>query len=398
MPTRATAPCPPLLSHGFRTFFLAATLFAIAVVPLWFAVWRGDVNLGGPFPPLDWHVHEMIFGYAGAVIAGFLFTAVPNWTGRMPIRGWPLMLLALLWLAGRLAVAGLPPLPPLAVMAVDAAFLAAIALMILVEIVAGRNWRNLKVMVPVLLLLAANVTFHAETMIEGTSDIGRRLGLAAVLFLIMLIGGRIVPSFTRNWLVRQGSPSLPAPFSRFDAACLVAGALALAAWTVAPAYAPTGALLALAGLLHLLRLARWRGAASWRSPLLAMLHLAYLFLPLGLLATAAGAFGLTPAATGTHLLGIGAIGGMTVAVMIRASKGHTGRPLEAGAILTVGFVLILAAAPVRAFMAGQAVLGLDGVALAALLWTLGFAAVALRLAPWLVTPNSDRRRPTAAPA
>ena len=398
MPARAFAIGPTVLSHGFRTFFLAATLFGLAVVPLWFEVWQGEIDLGGPFQPLDWHVHEMIFGYAGAVIAGFLFTAVPNWTGRMPIRGWPLLVLAALWLAGRLAVAGMPPLPRLAVMTVDAAFLGAIVLMILVEIVAGKNWRNLKVLVPVLLLLGANLTFHAEVMSAGTGDVGRRLGIAGVLFLIMLIGGRIVPSFTRNWLVRRGSPSLPAPFSGFDAVSLASAALALGTWTVAPDLAAAGTFLALAGLLHLLRLARWRGGACWRSPLLAMLHVAYLFLPLGLLATAAGTFGLVPTAAGVHLLGIGAIGGMTVAVMIRASKGHTGQQLEAGAALTVAFVFIVVSAPVRAFMSGHPVFGIDGIALAALLWTLGFAIIALRLAPWLTSVNPARKRPSQAPA
>jgi uncharacterized protein involved in response to NO len=220
-----------------------------------------------------------------------------------------------------------------------------------------------------------------------------------VIFLITLIGGRIIPSFTRNWLA-QRSARLPVPFNRFDALCLAAGALALLAWTARPEALPTALLLALAGLLHLARLARWRGPATWRSPLLLMLHAAYLFVPLGLLATAAGALGLIPTAAGAHLLGIGAMGGMTVAVMMRATRGHTGRSLVAGPWLTAAFALVAAAAVVRAAAPGLALLpGLDGVALSAALWTAGFAILAAHLTPWLLRPNPARRAPSRpAPA
>jgi uncharacterized protein involved in response to NO len=390
---------PALLSYGFRPFFLAASLFACAVIPLWLAVWRGAVALDSPFHAVDWHVHEMLFGYAGAVIAGFLFTAIPNWTGRMPTRGWPLAALALVWLAGRLAVAGLAALPPLAVMAVDCAFLALILAMVAVEIVAGRNWRNLMVVVPVFLFLAANATFHLEAMRSGSSELGRRLGIAVIVFLVTLIGGRIIPSFTRNWLVQRGDARLPVPLGRFDGLCLAAGALALLAWTALPEWRGTALALGLAGALHLARLARWRGVATWPSPLLLMLHVAYLFVPLGLLATGAAAAGLAAPAAGPHLLGIGAIGGMTMAVMIRATRGHTGRSLVAGAWLTTAFALVVAAAVLRAALPDRPLLpGLDGVTAAALLWTLGFAILAARLAPWVMLPNPGRRTPSRVPA
>jgi uncharacterized protein involved in response to NO len=406
MSRRDTYSGPALLSYGFRPFFLAATLFALGVVPVWLLVWMGAASIGGPFQPVDWHVHEMLFGYAAAVIAGFLFTAIPNWTGRMPTRGRQLAGLAALWLAGRLAVAGLLPLPPLAVMAVDCGFLLAIVAMAAREIVAGRNWRNLLVIVPATLFLVANLVFHLEAMRTGTADVGRRLGIAVVVFLIMLIGGRIIPSFTRNWLVSR-TIRLPAPFGRFDGLCLAAGAFAVLAWTARPEAAATALLLGLAGLLHLARLARWRGPATWRSPLLLMLHVAYLFVPLGLLLAGAGAAGLVPAAAGAHLLGIGAIGGMTVAVMMRATRGHTGRSLVAGPWLTAAFSLVAAAALVRS--AGPELVflpGLDGITLSAVLWTAGFALLAANLAPLLVLPSSGRRaaqppgaaQPAAAPA
>lgn len=384
---------PALLSGGFRPFFLAALLFGLAVVPVWLGVWRGELSLGGPFAPVDWHVHEMIFGYGSAVVAGFLFTAVPNWTGRMPACGWPLATLLGVWIAGRLAVAGALGFGPLGVMAVDGGFLLAVLAMIAREIVAGRNWRNLKVVVPVGLLWAANLLFHAEAIQTGAADTGRRLGIAVLVFLIMLIGGRIVPSFTRNWLAKRGAARMPVPFNRFDAACLGSGAAALAAWAALPHGPATATLLVLAAGLHGLRLSRWRGLPSWRSPLLAMLHLAYGFVPLGLLAAGLGAIGLATPQAGAHLLGIGAIAGMTVAVMMRATMGHTGRPLVAGRGLTAAFLLLCLAAAAR--LLGPAAPGPlpDGITLAALFWTLAFLVLSLRLIPWLAVPRAGRRQP-----
>lgn len=379
---------PALFSYGFRPFFLAGGLFAALAVPLWMAVWTGRTQLGGPFGPVDWHIHEMLFGYVGAVLAGFLFTAVPNWTGRMPRQGAPLALLLALWIAGRLAVAGALGLPALGVMVVDGAFPLAVAAMIAVEIVAGRNWRNLKVLVPVLLFAAANFAFHAEVMADGQSDVARRMGFAVVTMLILLIGGRIVPSFTRNWLAKRGPGALPAPFGRFDGAALAAGALALGAWTIWPEAGATRLLLVLAAGLHLVRLARWRGDRCLRSAILLMLHVSYAFVPAGLLALAAAA-----PVTGLHLLGVGAIGGMTLSVMMRASMGHTGRTLEAGALLAAAFAAIVGAAVLRSVAPYASVGGLSGLMLAAVLWTTGFAAFSLRVGPWLAAPSPARRKP-----
>jgi uncharacterized protein involved in response to NO len=335
----------------------------------------------------------MLFGYTAIVIAGFLFTAVPNWTGRMPARGWPLVALLALWVCGRLAVAGLLPAGPLGALAIDCTFLLAIALMIVVEIVAGRNWRNLKVVVPVLLLFAANVVFHVEAMTQGSAGVGRRLGISVVVFLIMLVGGRVVPSFTRNWLAKRGATAMPVPFGRFDALCLVIGAAAMLLWTGVPEARSAGLLLVLAGGLHLGRLGRWRGWDTWRSPLLLMLHAAYAFVPIGLAATGAAAVGNASPAAGMHLLGIGAIGGMTVAVMMRATRGHTGRDLVAGGWLSTAFMLILTAAVARALAPSVSVGDYHGVVLAAGLWTIGFAIFAFRVGPWLALPNPAPRQP-----
>lgn len=387
-PIRPPHSGPALFSYGFRPFFLAAGLFATLIVPLWMVIWSGGLTLSGPFSPVDWHIHEMLFGYTSAVIAGFLFTAIPNWTGRMPTRGWPLMALTALWLAGRLAVGGAIGLGPVAVMALDCAFMAAIGTMVTTEIVAGRNWGNLRVVVPVLLYLAANLTFHIEAMTQGGADIGRRLGFAMVTLLIGLIGGRIIPSFTRNWLVKRGPGPLPAPFGRFDAASLAATLLALLIWVGWPEGALPATGLMLAAALQGARLIRWRGWRVWASPLLLMLHLAFAFIPAGLFAIGLTAAGLWPAATGLHLLGIGAIGGMTLAVMMRASLGHTGRALEVGPLLTAAFACVVMAALVRVAIAPG-----PGLWIAAALWSLGFGVFVWRFAPVLARPNPARRGP-----
>lgn len=384
---------PALLSRGFRPFFLLSALFAAAAIPAWLAIWTGRLALAGPFGPVDWHIHEMLFGYTSAVVAGFLFTAIPNWSGRMPRQGLPLALLAGLWIAGRFAVAGAFGANPLLVLVLDAGFLLAVTAMAVVEIAAGRNWKNLMVVVPVGIYLLANVIFHLEAMEGGESAVGRRLGFATVTFLIMLIGGRIISSFTRNWLAKRGPGPLPVAFGRFDGLCLAAAAMALLFWTLRPEGLPAALLLALAAVLHALRLARWRGMATWRSPLLLMLHVAYGFVPLGLAATAAAAADWIGAPAGMHLLGIGAIGGMTLAVMMRASLGHTGRPLEAGPILSAGFACLAAAALARVLLASADIGGLDGYSLAALFWTLAFAAYIFRIGPCLMRPSVQQTHP-----
>ncbi|MEP4036722.1 NnrS family protein [Pseudophaeobacter sp.] len=400
MTSRPAFTGPALFSYGFRPFFGGASIFALIVVPVWLLIWEGALEFQGHFPIIDWHIHEMIFGYGSAVLAGFLFTAVPNWTGRMPIKGWPLALLFFVWILGRLALWGALAAAPLVVLAVDGIFLLLVAAMIAREVIAGKNWRNLKVLVPVLLLAAGNVLYHLEVLLVGSSDYGRRLGIALLVFLIVLIGGRIIPSFTRNWLAKERGKEAPMPvaFARFDGLCLAVGAMAMIGWVLAPEASVSGLLLLLAGVLHVARLTRWRGHAVLASPLLVMLHLAYFFVPIGLMVSGFAAFGLMEQVAAVHLLGIGAVGGMTVAVMMRASLGHTARPLVAGWVLSIGFVLLLLAALAR--IAGNALplVEFDGVHLSGGLWILSFALLCLRLLPWLLRANPARRNPNSAPS
>ena len=216
MPPGRSYDGPALLANGFRPFFLLGSIYAAVAILVWLPVFHGEVTLTSGFAPRDWHVHEMLFGYLPAVITGFLFTAIPNWTGRLPIRGMPLLVLVVVWIAGRLAVTFSAETGWLIAMLVDAGFLALVAAAAAREIIAGRNWRNLTVVILVLLLLAGNVGFHLEAHFHGEADISIRAGIAVVVLLITLIGGRIIPSFTRNWLVRENPGRLPVPFGGFD--------------------------------------------------------------------------------------------------------------------------------------------------------------------------------------
>jgi uncharacterized protein involved in response to NO len=326
---------PAILSYGFRPFFLGAGLWAVISMTLWLLLLAGVVTLPTVFDPISWHAHEFLFGYLGAVIAGFLLTAVPNWTGRLPIVGWRLGALAGLWILGRIVIAASATLPMGIVAAADMAFLLVLAFVIAREIVAGKNWRNLVVLGMLALFILGNGLFHLEAARDGNpaNGTGLRIALAAGILMIAVIGGRIVPSFTRNWLVKQGNTRLPAaPMQRFDRIALVALFGALVLWVGSPDHGLTGAVLVLAGLMHFMRLARWSGHLTKDEPLVLVLHLGYGFVPLGALAVgieimAPGTFGMAGA---LHLWMAGAIGLMTLAVMTRATLGHTGQALTAG--------------------------------------------------------------------
>ena len=224
----------PLLASGFRPFFLLGSIYAGLAVLVWLPVFYGELQLTSAFAPRDWHVHEMLYGYLPAVITGFLFTAIPNWTGRLPIRGTPLLALVLVWITGRVAVTFSAETGWLVAMLVDTGFLALVAAAAAREILAGRNWRNLNVVLLVLLLLTGNVAFHLEAHFHRAADLGIRIGIAVVVLLISLIGGRIIPSFTRNWLVRENPGRLPVPFGRFDVIVVAISALALLCWWSMP--------------------------------------------------------------------------------------------------------------------------------------------------------------------
>ena len=373
-----------VLANGFRPFFLLASIQAAIAILVWLPVFFGELQLISAFAPRDWHVHEMLYGYLPAVITGFLFTAIPNWTGRLPLQGTPLLTLALVWIAGRLAVTFSAETGWWIAMLVDASFLLLVALAAAREILAGRNWRNLAVVVLVLLLFAGNVAFHIEARFNGAADIAIRMGISVVVLLISLIGGRIIPSFTRNWLVRENPGRLPAPFSRFDTVVIAIGALALLGWIAAPESRVVGMALALAGLLHLVRLSRWAGERTFRERLLLVLHVGYFFVPLGFLLNAAAAFGLVLPSVGIHAWMVGGVGIMTLAVMTRATLGHTGQPLNASYATQGIYLAIVIAALARICAVLHPAQSEILLHIAAFAWVIAFFGYALAYGPLLL--------------
>lgn len=382
---------PALLSYGFRPFFLLGSLQAGISILLWLPQFYGELELSTELSPVDWHVHEMYFGYVAAIVTGFLFTAVPNWTGRMPIRGNPLLLLALLWICGRLALTFSVYLGWFVALLIDVAFLAAIIFAIGNEIVAGKNWKNLKVLVPLIVLLTANAGFHLEAHYTGSATTSGRLALAAILTLIMIIGGRIIPSFTRNWLVRENPGRLPAKVARYDFVSIFAGVVALIAWVVSDTSQIVGGLLLSAAALHFVRLGRWAGDRTLRDPLVAILHVSYLFIPLGLALLAISEIwpDTVPEAAGIHALSVGAIGSMTLSVMVRATLGHTGKALKAGFAELVIFSSVVISALARTAATFET--GFDDLLLhlAALTWFLAFAGFGIAFSIPLTTRRAD---------
>jgi uncharacterized protein involved in response to NO len=379
---------PALFSYGFRPFFLFGSLWALAAMGLWLAMLRGHLALPTALSPVQWHVHELIFGYVPAVVAGFLLTAVPNWTGRLPVVGRPLLLLFLVWLAGRIALmtSELTGAPLAA--AIDLIFLAALGAVIAREIIAGNNTRNLKVLAVVGLLWIANALFHAEAMAGGGDGYGTRLGVAATVLLIQLIGGRIIPSFTRNWLARREAGRLPAVFDRFDAVTMAVSAVALLGWVLLPD-SPATAVMALAAAgLNTIRLLRWTGHRTSAEVLVLILHVAYAFVPLGFLLLGMSILkpGMVSPTGALHGWTAGAIGLMTLAVMTRATRGHTGQQLTAAPPTQVIYLLAVTSALAR-IVAAFDMLRDPMLVVSASAWCLAFGGFLIVYGPLLVRPR-----------
>jgi uncharacterized protein involved in response to NO len=381
---------PALFSYGFRPFFLGGAVVAALAVPLWLAMLVTGAAPAGPFDALNWHAHEMIFGYIAAVVAGFVLTAVPNWTGRLPVTGWPLIGLFALWLAGRVASAAMPW--PLAAAVVDLAFLVTLAGVVWREIIAGRHAGSVPVAALISLLALANLVFHLQAQWPALAGYGERLALGGAALLISLIGGRITPSFTRNWLSKAGIAPLPTPFGRFDKITIAATVVAVALWVGLPDALATGVALASAGALHLVRVARWRGLSARREPIVLIMHLGYFWLAVSLLLM--GLAALYPAALSAtaalHGLGAGAIGTMTLAVMTRASLGHTGRPIVTSAATLAIYVLVTLGAVLRITAPFAGDLYLATLFAGGMVWSAAFAVFALAYGPVLLRPGLGR--------
>lgn len=379
---------PALFSFGFRPFFLASAVWAILLMLLWIPLISGHIDLPVAFDPISWHAHEFLFGYLSAIVAGFLLTAIPNWTGRMPIVGKPLIFLFSLWVLGRVAVLFGAYLPAGLVAAFDIAMPLTLAAACLREIMAGKNWRNLIVLALLGLLITANLLFHWEAWAGeyAAQGYGMRLGISTMVMMVGLIGGRIIPSFTRNWLVKQGSKDLPAgPMQSFDKVCLLLLLIALLIWTALAEHWLAGVMLVAAGLLHFARLGRWKGLHTFKEPLVLVLHASYLFLPTGLLllGLAILAPSLLDLAGAQHLLMAGVMGMMTLAVMTRSTLGHTGQNLTASRSTTFLYCAMAASVLLR-FAAGFTPdLAMRFYDASALAWILAFAVYVWTYGPLL---------------
>lgn len=388
---------PTLFEYGFRPFFLGAGLQAALAMLAWVAWFtvqyrddaEGLLSIAGPVH--QWHAHEMIFGYGLAVVAGFFLTAVPGWTGRQPVRGALLAVLFGLWLLARLVSWTSAWLPPVAVALPELAFIGLLSILVAQALFAGWSRRNF-VFLPVLtLLLAADALYHLEamTLTDGTAAIGLLLAFDALLVLLTVIGGRIVPAFTTNVLRRRGVEPLPRASDIRDKLAILTMVALLGADLVAPDSAVTGWVALAAGVFGAARMIGWRTGRVLNSPILWILHLGYAWLVAGLLLKGFALITATvPAVTALHALTVGALGSMTLGVMSRAALGHTGRPLHVSNTIATSYLLVSLAAVLRVAwpLAGlpfhDAAMQISG-----LLWSVAFLIFAIAYWPVLTRPR-----------
>lgn len=378
---------PALFSFGFRPFFLAGAIVAAAIPVVTAVSLSGGPLVAETYGALAFHAHEMLFGYLSAVVAGFLLTAVANWTGRLPIVGSGLSAIVALWLAGRIAVAAVDVIGVHAAAIVDMAFLVAFAAFIWREVLTGRNWRNLPVCILLTLFAAANGAWHAGVVFNGDGGLGLRIGVAVIVVLLALIGGRVTPSFTSNWLKKSGHAGVDAKPDALDKAALASVGAAAVVWVAAPTSMAAGVLLLAAAALILARLARWRGWRTFAEPLVAILHVGYLWVSIGLalLGWSVLAPAALPASTALHGLTAGAAGVMTLAVMTRATLGHTGRALTADRATSLIYLLVNLGAALRLAAPVMPVDYTAAIALASALWSAAFVVFAVVYGRYLTT-------------
>ena len=398
---RRTAPL--VLTAGFRFFFLAAGLFAVVSMAAWLAWLELDavgVTIGEPtiaIAPHLWHGHEMIFGYGLAVLAGFFLTAVPSWTGAPEARAVFVSFTGALWLAGRLAVWFSAWLDPFIVAAIDLAFLPPLMVRIGLNLRRRPQPHNVMLLGLLILILAGNLLVHLEWtgITSDTAGAGLRLGLLTIAALIAIIGGRVIPGFTKNALVRRAmTDDLPVNHGALSKGGIISAVLLALAVAAGLPDAVLGIVALAAALLNGARLAGWRWQKTLDEPILWSLHLAFAMLVLGYGALATAYLtGWPGEIAALHVTGIGAIGGMTLAMMSRASLGHTGRALTVSRQTALAYLAIAAAALIRAFAPTLAPGFYDAVMMiSGALWVTGFALFVAAYWPILTGPDQPRQR------
>jgi len=387
------AASPPFLRGGFRPFFFGGAAWAVVALVLWLAVLSGATALPSALDSLAWHRHEMLFGFVGAVICGFLLTAIPNWTGRLPIAGSPLAALFTLWLAARLALlfSSVSGIATAAVL--DVGFYILLACLFAREVVSTSS-RNLPIVGLVFLFGIANALDYAGAAgILSDAGLGYRAGITLVVLMISLVGGRIVPSFTRNWLSKQSiKDRLPAQPGRFDFAVIALTAAAMFTWTASPHNRLAGTILTVAAIFQAMRLGRWQGLRAAADPLVLILHVGYAWVPIGLgllggsILTAA-----VPESAAVHALTAGAMATMILAVMTRATLGHTGRELKADRATVFLYLLVTLGAVLRVAAPFGLFDYMGGIELAGLAWVGAFLIFLITYGPMLLRPRVDDR-------
>jgi len=390
---RRMAASHPFFRGGFRPFFFAGAAWALIALTLWLCSLLGDITLPTALDALAWHRHEMLFGFVGAIIGGFLLTAVPNWTGRLPIAGWPLAGLFSLWAAARLAVLFSGPVSLWLAALLDVGFFLVLGLLAAREVLEANN-RNTPVVGMVLLFgLADALDYLANTGAIPFPDLGWQLAIALVVLLISLIGGRIIPSFTRNWMAKQRmTEGLPTQPGRFDLVVIGATAVALFAWLFGPQETPIGIVLIAAAALQAIRWARWRGWRTFADPLVLILHVGYLWIPVGLALLGLSLMGVAPRSAAVHSLTAGAMATMILAVMTRASLGHTARELKAGPLTVVLYVLVTVGALIRVAASLRLIDYNLGIDIAGVAWGGAFLTFLVAYAPVLWRPRLGEAR------
>ena len=382
----------PLLALGFRPFYLAAALFGVIAVPLWIASYLGVVSGQAYLAGMIWHSHEMVFGFAAAVIAGFLLTAVRNWTGQATPTGTGLALLLMIWLAGRVSVV---TGPAFAAVLLDTLFLPLLALVLAIPICRSRNMRNYKLLVVLTGLTICNVLFHLAHLGMIRADwlrVSITLSLDVITILMVIVGGRVIPAFLAN-AVADASPRHVFAVEILAIGTLLAILLfdVLGDLIALPKLAWL-ALLITAALANAIRWLFWQPVKTRGNALLWMLPVAYVWIPVSLALRAFATGGLVPAAAPVHALTIGAMSGLMLAMMARSALGHTGRELKAGAYEISAFVLVQLAAVVR--VAGTVIdsgVYRSTIILSAALWLLAFLLFLVRYVPILMQARIDGR-------
>jgi uncharacterized protein involved in response to NO len=384
----AAQPAPeglPLLRLGFRPFYVGAALFAVVVMVLWYPIFLGQMTPASGVAPVVWHAHEMLFGFAAAVIVGFLLTAGKAWTGLPTPRGASLGALFALWVAARIA-ALVAPYPVFFLL--DVLFLPVVAALFIALLLRAGNTRNLKIGAVLALLGVANLVFHLAASGAIAIDPVRALygALALIIVLETIMGGRVIPSFTMNVTPGLKLPSAP----RRDAVAIVLTALGLACWTFDGPRVLSAVLLTGAAVLHAVRWLSWAPWVTLTRPILWILHLSYAWIPIGLALLAAAQMGWLAPSAGVHALAVGATGGLIIGMLTRTARGHTGRPLTVSPIETLAYVMVILAALLRVAVPiawpalyATALLG------AGILWVAAFAIYLVKYMPWLMAGRLD---------